>query len=204
MLWQGFSRNGVAAGWSLPWIVVTAGWSHYCPAKPCLAACWFLLILDGIFHRAELTSVGRQEHLLSCPGWLQLSPAQQHLRKSEEPHGNNYHSVLVGQLLSVQCLWFGFGPRWLRDGSAGPIPSSGQPHVPCCTQASFGKTNCLSFSLTFQVGRLYFLRKKQHEKKQWEKEIQLFVWKGGGNCRNGINTWKDLMWWEGTRCSIVK
>lgn len=197
MLWQGFARKEMAAGWSLQRIVVTAGWSHYCPAKPCLAACWFSLILDGIFHRAELTSVRRQEYLLSCPGRLQSSPARQRLRKSEETHGNNYHSVLVGQPLCVQCLWFGFGPSWLREGSAGPISSSGQLHVPCCTQACFGQTNRLSFSLTFQVGRPYSLRKKSDvENKYWEKEMRLFILKGGGNCRKGIKTWKDLMSWK--------
>lgn len=91
MLWQGFARKAVAAGRSLQQIVVTAGWSHYLPANPCLAALWFSFFSDGIFHQAELTSVRRQKHLLLCPGRLPPSPAQQCLRKSEEPHGNNYH-----------------------------------------------------------------------------------------------------------------
>lgn len=143
MLWQCFARKEVAAGWCLQWIVVTVGWSHHHPSKPCLTACWFSLILDGIFHQAELTSVRRHEHLLSCPSCVQSLPAQQRLGKSEEPHGNNYRSVLVGQRLCGQCLWFVFGPWWLRDGSAGPASSSGQVQAPRCTQAHFGNTNHL-------------------------------------------------------------
>jgi len=159
MLWQGFSRKE----WLLDGLCnrLLQWWSHYRSAKPCLAARWFSLISDGISHQAELTSVRRQEHLLPCPSRLQPLPARQRLRKSEEPHGNNYHSVLVGQPLCLQCLWFDFGPSWLRGGSAGLISSSGQLHVPCCTQACFGKTNLFSFSLAFQVGRPQSLRRKQ-------------------------------------------
>lgn len=115
MLWQWFARKEVAAGWCLQWIVVTAGWSHHHPAKPRLAACWFSLISDGIFHQAELMSVRRQEHLLLCPSWVQSLPAQQCLRKSKEPHGNNYHSVLVGQWLCLQCLRFAGSEMVLQD-----------------------------------------------------------------------------------------
>lgn len=59
--------------WLLEWIVVTVGWSHHHPTKPCLAACWFSLISDDIFHGAELTSVRRKNICSHALGPGQLS-----------------------------------------------------------------------------------------------------------------------------------
>lgn len=58
--------------WLLEGTVVTVGWSHHHPTKPCLAAGWFSPISDDIFHGAELTSVRRKNicsHALG-PGQL--------------------------------------------------------------------------------------------------------------------------------------
>lgn len=154
MLWQGFARKEVAAG-------MDSGHCGVVPLPSCKALSGCLLVLTHLswhfpWGRADICQ--EEEHLLSCPWpW----PAQQRWRESEETPGNNYHPGLVGQPLCVQCLWFGFRPSWLRGSSAGSIAGSGQLHGLCCTQESFGKTICLSFSLTLQVERPCSWEKKK-------------------------------------------